>query len=53
MKKGKELLDPETGMFTVPEEADGEYEFSASLSADTYQDTDEPFNRHFTFNSVG
>ena len=45
MKKGKELLDPETGMFTVPEEADGEYEFSASLSADTYQDTDEPFNR--------
>jgi hypothetical protein len=45
MKKGKELLDPETGMFTVPEEADGEYEFTASLSADTYQNTDEPFNR--------
>ena len=45
MKKNKELLDPETGMFTVPEEADGEYEFTASLSADTYQNTDEPFNR--------
>ena len=44
-KKGKELLDPETGMFTVPDEADGEYEFTASISADTYQDTDEPFHR--------
>eukprot|EP00092_Neocalanus_flemingeri_P005773 GFUD01006214.1.p1 GENE.GFUD01006214.1~~GFUD01006214.1.p1 ORF type:complete len:546 (-),score=180.12 GFUD01006214.1:177-1628(-) len=43
--KAKDLLDPEKGMFKVPEEADGEYEFTATISADTYQDTDAPFHR--------
>ena len=32
-------------MFEVPEDVDGEYEFTATISADTYQDTDAPFHR--------
>ena len=32
-------------MFEVPENADGEYELTATVSADTYQDTDAPFHR--------
>ena len=32
-------------MFKVPADVDGEYEFTATISADTYQATDEPFHR--------